>query len=96
MVEQGRFLEHARVFANRYGSPREPVEAALAAGRDVLFDVDWQGAQNLARNAGGDLVGVFVLPPSREELERRLRVRGQDSAEVIRQRMSKAAAEMSH
>ncbi len=96
MVEAGDFLEHAVVFGNRYGTPRAPVEAALAAGRDVLFDVDWQGEQQLAEAARDDLVSVFILPPSTEELERRLRARAQDSDEVVARRMARAADEMSH
>jgi len=96
MAEQGELLEHARVFGNCYGTPRNTVEQALGAGRDVLFDIDWQGTQQLAANARADLVSVFVLPPSGEELERRLRTRAQDSAEVIAQRMSKASDEISH
>ncbi len=96
MVAQGEFLEHARVFDNYYGTPRPPVEAALAAGRDVLFDVDWQGTKQLAQNARDDLVSIFILPPSVEELERRLLSRGQDSAEVVARRMAKAGDEMSH
>jgi len=96
MVGAGAFLEHARVFDNRYGTPRQPVEAALAAGRDVLFDVDWQGTQQLSANAGDDVVSVFILPPSTAELEKRLRERAQDSADVVRARMSRASSEMSH
>ncbi|MEE8394053.1 MAG: guanylate kinase [Rhodospirillales bacterium] len=96
MVKDGGFLEHATVFDNSYGTPREPVEESLAAGRDVLFDVDWQGAQQLAHGARDDLVSVFILPPSHDELERRLRTRAQDSDEVVQKRMSKAAGEMSH
>jgi len=96
MVEAGEFLEHADVFDHRYGTPRGPVEKALREGWDVLFDVDWQGAQQLAHNAGPDLVGVFILPPSHAELERRLKTRAQDSDEVVRRRMAKAASEMSH
>ncbi len=96
MVGAGEFLEHARVFGNRYGTPRQPVEAALAAGRDVLFDVDWQGTQQLSANAGDDVVSVFILPPSTAELEKRLRERAQDSADVVRARMSRASSEMSH
>ncbi|MCW5699620.1 MAG: guanylate kinase [Rhodospirillales bacterium] len=96
LLAENQLLEHAVVFGNRYGTPREPVEAALAAGRDVLFDVDWQGAQQLRANAADDLVGIFILPPSYEELARRLNARGQDSAEVVRGRMAKAAGEMSH
>ncbi|MBI5119581.1 MAG: guanylate kinase [Rhodospirillales bacterium] len=96
MIDQGEFLEHAKVFDNYYGTPRAPVEAALASGKDVLFDIDWQGTQQVAANARPDLVTVFVLPPSVEELERRLRGRAQDPEEVIQKRMSKAADEMSH
>ncbi|MCH7832010.1 MAG: guanylate kinase [Proteobacteria bacterium] len=96
MAEGGEFLEHATVFENSYGTPKGPVEAALNEGRDVLFDVDWQGTQQLARNAGKDLVSVFILPPSVEELERRLHTRAQDSDEVVGKRMAKATSEMSH
>ncbi|MBK3732998.1 guanylate kinase [Azospirillum brasilense] len=96
MAGQGELLEHARVFGNCYGTPRHAVETALSAGRDVLFDIDWQGMQQLAANARADLVSVFVLPPSGTELERRLHARGQDSAEVIAQRMAKASDEISH
>ncbi len=96
MVEAGELLEHAQVFGNFYGTPRAPVDQALAAGRDVLFDIDWQGAQQLEKNARNDLVRVFILPPSWGELERRLHARAQDSEEVVRHRMAKAADEMSH
>lgn len=96
MVQGGELLEHARVFGHRYGTPRPPVEAALAAGRDVLFDIDWQGTQQLAEKARDDLVSVFLLPPSIAELERRLRSRAQDSDEVIRARMARAGEELSH
>ncbi len=96
MVEAGEFLEHAHVFDHRYGTPRGPVERALQAGQDVLFDVDWQGAQQLRHAAREDLAGVFILPPSHAELERRLHTRAQDSDEVVRRRMAKAASEMSH
>ncbi len=96
MVEQGELLEHAKVFGNMYGTPRGPVFAALEAGRDVLFDIDWQGTQQLEGKARTDLVRVFILPPSTQELERRLRSRAQDSDEVVAGRMSKAAEEMSH
>ena len=96
MVEGGQFLEHARVFDNYYGTPRAPVEDALASGRDVLFDIDWQGTQQLGDNARDDLGTVFILPPSVEELERRLRGRAQDSEEVVKKRMAKAGDEMSH
>ena len=95
MVENGELLEWARVFGHRYGTPREPVEAALVRGRDVMFDIDWQGTQQLEK-AGRDLVSIFVLPPSIPDLERRLRTRAQDSDEVIHARMAKAADEMSH
>lgn len=96
MVEENEFLEHARVFDNYYGTPKAPVEAVLAAGRDVLFDVDWQGTQQLRQNAAKDLVAIFVLPPSYGELERRLKARAQDSDEVVARRMAKAEDEMSH
>ena len=96
MVAAEDFLEWAHVFDHRYGTPRAPVEAMLAAGRDVLFDVDWQGAQQLYQQAGIDLVRVFILPPSVEELERRLRARGTDGPEVIAGRMARAASEISH
>lgn len=96
MVENGEFLEHARVFDNFYGTPRAPVEAVLNQGRDVLFDIDWQGTQQMRQTARADLVSVFVLPPSVEELERRLHTRAQDSAEVVAKRMAKAGDEMSH
>ncbi|CAA6606229.1 guanylate kinase [Rhodospirillaceae bacterium LM-1] len=96
MIGNGEFLEHAKVFDNYYGTPRAPVEAALTSGKDVLFDIDWQGTQQVAANARDDLVTVFVLPPSVEELEKRLKGRGQDSEEVVQKRMSKAADEMSH
>jgi guanylate kinase len=79
MVEQGELLEHAVVFGNRYGTPKAPVEEALETGRDVLFDIDWQGTQQLRESAREDLVSVFILPPSTEELERRLHARAQDS-----------------
>jgi guanylate kinase len=96
MAARGQFLEHATVFDNRYGTPRQPVLDALAAGRDVLFDIDWQGTQQLKERAREDLVSVFVLPPSHDELERRLKARAQDSDEVVAQRMAKAASEISH
>ncbi len=96
MVQRGELLEWAEVFGNRYGTPRDAVEGALTAERDVLFDIDWQGTQQLARSARRDLVSVFILPPSYEELRRRLTTRAQDSAEVIDGRMAKAADEMSH
>ncbi|RMC35008.1 guanylate kinase [Paracoccus alkanivorans] len=97
MVEAGQMLEHAEVFGNFYGSPRAPVETAMREGRDTLFDVDWQGGQQIRASAlGGHVVSIFVLPPSLSELERRLRARGQDSAEVIEGRMEKSRAEISH
>ncbi|GAC1334005.1 MAG: guanylate kinase [Bradyrhizobium sp.] len=104
-VDQGRFdamvakhelLEWATVFDNRYGTPRAPVEAALAAGQDVLFDIDWQGTQQLRSRSPNDVVSVFILPPSAQALEQRLHTRAQDSDEVIRGRMKKAGDEMSH
>jgi len=96
MAESGAFLEHAQVFGNHYGTPKEPVQLALAQGRDVLFDIDWQGTQQLRQQAGGDLVSIFVLPPSHAELERRLRARAQDSEDVVQARMAKANNEISH
>jgi guanylate kinase len=96
LVADGALLEHARVFDHFYGTPRRPVEEALAAGRDVLFDIDWQGTQQVMENAPEDLVSVFILPPTTNELEKRLKSRAQDSDEVVRRRMSKAADEMSH
>jgi len=96
MVAGGELLEHAVVFGNNYGTPRAPVEQALERGRDVLFDIDWQGTQQLRETAREDLVSVFILPPSTAELERRLHARAQDSDEVVRGRMAKAADEMSH
>lgn len=96
LAREDALLEHARVFGHRYGTPRGPVMAALEAGRDVLFDIDWQGTQQLIERARKDLVSVFVLPPSTEELERRLHARAQDSDAVVKGRMAKAADEMSH
>ena len=96
MIARGELLEWAQVFGNGYGTPRAPVEKALAAGRDVLFDIDGQGTQQLREKGRDDLVSVFVLPPSIPDLEQRLRTRAQDSPEVIRSRMAKAAGEMSH
>ena len=96
MVDNGEMLEHAKVFGNYYGTPRQPVEEALNRGRDVIFDIDWQGTQQLREIARDDLVTVFILPPSSKELERRLRARNQDSEESIRHRMDKAADEMTH
>jgi guanylate kinase len=96
MVRKGQLLEWAEVFGNRYGTPRAPVEEALNRGQDVLFDIDWQGTQQLRDKVSKDFVSVFLLPPSVPELERRLTTRAQDSDEVIRGRMAKAADEMSH
>ncbi|WP_174284998.1 guanylate kinase [Sphingomonas bacterium] len=96
MVADHEFIEWAHVFGHRYGTPKAPVEAELAAGRDVLFDIDWQGAQQLFQIAGGDVVRVFVLPPSMEELHDRLRKRATDTDAVIDARMARAAAEVSH
>jgi len=96
MVAQDELLEWARVFDNCYGTPRAPVEEALAAGRNVLFDIDWQGTQQLRGRAPKDVVSVFILPPSVQALEQRLHTRAQDSDEVIRGRMKKAGDEMSH
>ena len=96
MVEQEELLEHARVFGNCYGTPRQPIEAALAAGHDVVGDLDWQGTQQLAGKVRPDLVAVFVLPPNAAALEQRLRARAQDSASVVAARMAKSAEEMSH
>ncbi|MGN5376054.1 guanylate kinase [Sphingomonas hankookensis] len=96
MASEHEFLEWAHVFGNRYGTPRAPVEAMLSAGKDVLFDIDWQGAQQLFQIAGGDVVRVFILPPSMAELHQRLVSRNTDSAEVIEGRMARAAAEVSH
>ena len=96
MVAAGEFLEWAHVFGHRYGTPHTPVDKALSEGRDVLFDIDWQGAQQLYQQAGGDVARVFIFPPSITELERRLRSRGTDSDDVIAARMERAAAEISH
>src|SRR3954468_2204527 len=96
MIERNELLEYAHVFGNYYGTPRLPVERWLTAGKDVLFDIDWQGTQQLAQRARADLVSVFILPPSTAELERRLRGRAQDPIDVVNARMAKAADEMSH
>ncbi|MGY4505658.1 guanylate kinase [Bradyrhizobium sp. GM24.11] len=96
MVKGDELLEWATVFDNSYGTPRAPVEAALSAGQDVLFDIDWQGTQQLREKARADVVSVFILPPSVDDLEKRLHSRAQDSDEVIRKRMSRASHEMSH
>ena len=95
-MNKGEFLEYAKVFGNYYGTPRALVEEKLSSGRDVLFDIDWQGTQQLADIMPEDLVKVFILPPSVSELEKRLLRRAQDTADVVAQRMSKAADEMSH
>jgi guanylate kinase len=96
MVANHEFLEWAHVFDHRYGTPRAPVEEMLAAGRDVLFDIDWQGAQQLHQIAGGDVVRVFILPPSMTELHERLKRRATDTDAVIEARMARAANEVSH
>ena len=96
MVAENDFLEWAHVFGNRYGTPKGPVEEMQQGGLDVLFDIDWQGAQQLYQIAGGDVVRVFILPPSMAELERRLRHRGTDSDEVITGRMDRASNEIAH
>ena len=96
MVADDAFLEWAEVFDNCYGTPRAQIANGLPQGRDYLFDVDWQGAQQLSQSAGSDVVSVFLLPPSITELEQRLRARGTDSAEVIAGRMARARAEISH
>jgi guanylate kinase len=96
MVKADEFFEHANVFEHRYGTPKKPVTDALAGGRDVLFDIDWQGTQQLKERAREDLVSVFVLPPSHDELERRLKTRAQDSDDIVARRMAKAASEISH
>ena len=95
MVRDGAFLEHATVFGNRYGTPRKAVEGLLSQGRDVLFDIDWQGAQQLSQKARDDLVRVFILPPSRAELERRLKARAEDAPAVVARRMAEANNEIS-
>ncbi len=96
MVNRRELLEHAKVFDNYYGTPKKPVEEQLATGRDVLFDIDWQGTQQLRDSAREDLVSVFILPPSTGELERRLKSRAQDTPAIVAKRMSKASDEMSH
>jgi len=96
LVKAGELLEHAVVHGNCYGTPRAAVETALGEGRDVLFDIDWQGTQQLAEKARDDLVSVFILPPSWAELERRLRGRAQDSEAVVARRLANAPGEMSH
>lgn len=96
MVNRGQLLEHAKAFGHYYGTPRAPVEKALAEGRDVLFDIEWQGTQQLAEKAREDMVSVFILPPSWHELQRRLNRRAQDAQAEIDRRMAKASDEMSH
>jgi guanylate kinase len=96
MIERKQFLEYAEVFGNYYGTPNAPVDEALATGRDVLFDIDWQGTQQLRDKGRADLVTVFILPPSTRDLEKRLLTRAQDTKETVAQRMAKAADEMSH
>lgn len=96
MVNKRELLEHAKVFDNYYGTPRAPVEQALRDGHDIIFDIDWQGAQQLAQEAREDLVSVFILPPSTEELDRRLHSRARDPADVVAKRMARAPDEMSH
>src|SRR6204780_2848684 len=96
MVQRNELLEWATVFDNSYGTPLTPVEAALSAGQDVLFDIDWQGTQQLREKARADVVSVFILPPSAADLEKALHTRAQDSDEVIRGRMSRATHELSH
>lgn len=96
MINKRQLLEHAKVFDHYYGTPAKPVQDALDAGRDILFDIDWQGAQQLKQEMRDDLASIFILPPSTKELEQRLKSRAQDSDEVVAQRMSKAADEISH
>ena len=97
LVDADGMLEHAEVFDNFYGSPKEPVEAAVSVGRDIVFDVDWQGGQQIrASSMQHDVVSIFILPPSIKELERRLTSRGQDSPEVVASRMAKSQDEISH
>jgi guanylate kinase len=96
MIERKEFLEYAEVFGNYYGTPKAPVDEALAGGRDVLFDIDWQGTQQLRDKGRADLVTVFILPPSTRDLEKRLLTRAQDPKDIVAQRMAKAADEMSH
>jgi guanylate kinase len=96
MVADGQLLEHATVFGYCYGTLRQPIETAIATGNDIVTDIDWQGTQQIAASLRGDLVTIFVLPPSRAALETRLRSRGQDSAEIVAERMAKSSEEMSH
>jgi guanylate kinase len=95
-VKRSELLEFATVFGNSYGTPRAPVEKALTDGRDILFDIDWQGTQQLKEKSREDVVSIFILPPSRSELERRLHARAQDTPETVAQRMAKANDELSH
>lgn len=96
MIDNNQLLEHAKVFGNYYGTPLKPVEEALANSQDIIFDIDWQGTQQLKQKLVNDLVTVFILPPSQEELERRLRSRQQDDKSIIQDRMQKASDEISH
>ena len=96
MLNKQEFLEHAKVFDNWYGTPRQPVEDALAEGRDVVFDIDWQGTQQLKQAAGDDVASVFILPPSSAELERRLQARARDPKDVVAKRMARMVDETSH
>jgi guanylate kinase len=96
MAAEGELLEHATVFGHCYGTPRAPIDAAIAEGRDIVTDIDWQGTQQVKASLRDDLVTIFVLPPSAAALEARLRTRAQDSAEVVAARMAKSAEEMSH
>jgi guanylate kinase len=96
MVAAGELLEHATVFGHSYGTPRAPVDEAIAEGRDIVTDIDWQGTQQISGKAGAEIVTIFVLPPSKEALESRLRTRAQDSDAVVAQRMAKSSEEMSH
>jgi guanylate kinase len=96
MVAAGELLEHANVFGHCYGTPRQPIESAIAAGHDVVTDIDWQGTQQVSASLSGDLVTIFILPPSAGALEARLRTRAQDSDAVVAQRMAKSSEEMSH
>jgi guanylate kinase len=96
MIRDNEFAEWAYVFDHRYGSPKEPIKEALKIGHDILFDIDWQGTQQLRGAFGTDLVRIFILPPSMEELERRLRARGTDTEDVIESRMRRAASEIGH
>lgn len=96
MINEGAFLEHAEVFGHFYGTPRSFVEGQLNSGKDVVFDIDWQGTQQLRKKLNDQLVSIFILPPSMEELEKRLRARALDSDEVVQKRMKKASREISH